>query len=196
MRYTLFLSILALLLVFPQVISAQDDPDEISWDGPGFDLENLDGDEMSEDEVFADGTLFLVDFWASWCRPCSMYLPHLELMADEYGDRGFRVVLFCVDEAGSISTARAHLLMENYPFTILFDPEADIQDELGVRRIPTTVIFDASGEELWRHVGYEHGNEEDIREQIEELLPPLDSVDEEANEEEAEEIAEDEAEEG
>jgi len=172
-----FLLTIALFLLLPATSVAQDTPtasdDEVAavWDGFTFELEALDGDELTEEDVFAGGELYLVDFWASWCRPCSQYLPHLEDIVDEYGDRGFKVVLFCVDEAGTMSTARSTLAGEDYPFTILFDPESKVRNELGVRMIPTTVLFSPTGEELWRHVGYASGDEDEVREKIEENLP-------------------------
>lgn len=170
MRITIILAVTVLVLsLSPFVLAEEDDTPE--WDGVRFELENLDGDELEENDVFSDGELYLVDFWASWCKPCNMYLPHLEEIVEEYGDRGFRVVIFVVDDAGSISSARSKLAAEEYPFTILFDPEADVQSDLGVKRIPTTIFFDPEGEELWRHVGYSSGDEDEIRKQIEEYLP-------------------------
>lgn len=168
MRITLLFSTILLLLALAPATVAQDEPE---WTGPTFELEALGGDTLNQDDVFTDGQLYLVDFWASWCRPCSQYLPHLRDMVNDYGDRGLKVVIFCVDDAGSISTARTLLAGEEYPFTILFDPEAGVQDQLGVRRIPTTVFLSPTGEELWRHVGYEAGVEDDVREQIESFLP-------------------------
>lgn len=173
MRITLFILTLAVFIALPFSVSAEED--EAEWDGITFELENLDGDDVTEEDVFTDGTLFLVDFWASWCRPCDMYLPHLEDMVEEFGERGFRVVIFSVDEPGNVGTARTMLLAEDYPFAILFDVEAAVQEELGVRRIPTTILFDAAGAELWRHTGYEHGDEEEVAAKIDELLTEMES---------------------
>ena len=170
MRTASLIVAVLILLVLPAFPFAQEEEDQ-KWDGPRFELEDLQGDELSEKDVFSDGTLFLIDFWASWCKPCSQYLPHLEEMVEEYGHRGFKVVIFCVDDAGSITSARAALEVKDYSFTILFDPEADVQDALGVRRIPTTVLLDPTGKELWRHVGYSSGDEEEVRDQIEAILP-------------------------
>jgi len=167
MRLAFLFITLALLLALPVSSSADE---EMVWDAFTFDLEDLEGDELSEEDVFTGAELYLVDFWASWCRPCSQYLPHLEEMVEEYGESGLKVVIFVVDEAGTISTARSTLEAEEFPFTILFDPEADVKDELGARQIPTTIIFNAEGEELWRHVGYASGNEDEVREQIETFL--------------------------
>lgn len=192
MRLTVVLLIFGLIMILPAVLFAQDDTEPVEWRNFTFDLENLEGDDMTEDDVFTDGSLYLVDFWASWCRPCSQYLPHLEDMVGEYGDLGFKVVIFCTDEAGTISTALAALRSEEYPFTILFDTEEDVQDELGVRRIPTTILFTASGEEIWRHVGYSSGDEVEVRKQIEASLPGFEAEEPEESEEaeETEEVEE------
>lgn len=173
MRTASLIVAVVILLAIPAFSFAQEE-EEQKWDGPRFELEDLEGDELSEEEVFSDGTLYLIDFWARWCKPCSQYLPHLEEMVEEYGDRGFKVVIFCVDDAGSISSARTALAAEDYPFAILFDPESEVKDALGVRRIPTSVLLDPTGEELWRHVGYSSGDEEEVREEIEANLPPED----------------------
>jgi len=154
--------------------SQQPSTSENKWNGPTFKLESLDGDKLSEADVFVDAELYLIDFWASWCRPCNQYLPHLVNFVDEFSDRGLKVVLFCVDDAGSISTARNTLKAGDYPFTILFDPESKVKDQLGVRRIPTTVLLDSNGKELWRHVGYEKGVEDEVAEKIDSLLPEED----------------------
>ena len=176
-KYLLHLFIIA-FLILPQTAVAQNDTEEevVTWDGFTFELENMDGDEMTEEDAFTGGELYLVDFWASFCRPCSQYLPHLSEMLGEYENQGLKVIIFCVDEAGNLSTARSTLAAEEYPFEIYFDPESEVRNGLGVRMIPTTVMFDPSGEELWRHVGYSSGDEEEVREKVEEFLPEADSV--------------------
>ena len=168
MRKILFITTAIVLLFLAPALSAAENDD---WTGPTFEFENMDGENMTQADVFTDGKLYLIDFWASWCRPCQQYLPHLADLVDEFGDRGLVVVIFCIDEAGTISTARAMLAGEDYPFTVLFDPEGSVKEQIGVRRIPTTVLLSPTGEELWRHVGYESGVEDDVKEQIEANLP-------------------------
>ena len=167
---TLTLTLLLVLFIAPGAF-AQDDSTQTEWSGPKFRLQNLDSDTVKESDVFTEGTVYLVDFWASWCRPCQQYLPHLKKIHDEYSERGLVIVIFCIDDAGTVSTAKTALSSGNYPFEILFDTEKKIRDWFGVRMIPTTIMLDETGEELWRHVGYESGNEDEIREQLESLLP-------------------------
>lgn len=180
MRFAATLLIISMALILPMFSYAQDEAEieeTEEWGNVTFDLDNLDGDDMTEEEVFTDGTIYLVDFWASWCRPCNQYLPHLEDIVNDYSEYGLKVVIFCIDEAGSISEARTTLNSADYPFTILFDTEQEVKDELGVQRIPTTLIFNSAGDELWRHIGYASGDEEEVRETVEGLLPGFETED-------------------
>jgi len=173
MRIVSILLALTLITLLPLALNAEEQvEDEFVWDGVTFDLENFDGDDFTEEDIFTGGDLYLVDFWASWCRPCSQYLPHLASMMEEYEGRGLKVVIFCIDNASAISTAKARIGAEDYPFPILLDTEAEVKDDLGVRDIPTTILFNAEGEELWRHGGNSSGVEDTVREKIEEYLPP------------------------
>lgn len=41
---------------------------------------------------FADGKVYVVEFWATWCGPCIVGMPHLSELQKEYADRGVRIV--------------------------------------------------------------------------------------------------------
>lgn len=45
----------------------------------------------------------VVDFFASWCRPCKMLAPVIEELADEYKDKEIKIVKVDVDEARQIA---------------------------------------------------------------------------------------------
>jgi thioredoxin len=55
-------------------------------------------DRTFGDEVLGDPGLVLVEFFATWCKPCSNFLPHLEAIARDYADRA-KVVKVNVDES-------------------------------------------------------------------------------------------------
>jgi len=168
MRTFFILSTIALLLAISPAAPAKA---KAKWYGPTFKLESLDGTKMTQTDVFVDGQLYLVDFWASNCKPCNQLLPHIKDMVDEYGDRGFKVVIFSEDDAGSISTAKTMLSGQDYPFTILFDLEGSVKTQMSIKAWPTTILLGPKGKELWRHFGYTSGNEDLIREKIEANLP-------------------------
>jgi len=58
------------------------------------------------------GKIVLIDFWASWCPPCIIAIPHLGQLQKQYGGRGFQVVGVSMDD--SVTTTRE--TMEKVPF--------------------------------------------------------------------------------
>jgi len=78
-----------------------------------------------EREVLASPVPVVVDFWAPWCTPCDAIAPHLESLAEEWGER-VRLVRVNVDEEPGISSRYGVLSL---PTVILFaggEPKATV----------------------------------------------------------------------
>ena len=63
-----------------------------------FVADTLDGESIRLADVRADSELVLVEFWASWCGPCRVEIPHMKQAYAKYGDQGFEILSFTVDE--------------------------------------------------------------------------------------------------
>ncbi|MDR1156157.1 MAG: AhpC/TSA family protein [Bacteroidales bacterium] len=57
-----------------------------------------DGTEIALSDYAGKGKYVLVDFWASWCRPCRMANPHVVRMYHRYKDKGFEIVGVSLDK--------------------------------------------------------------------------------------------------
>ena len=57
---------------------------------PDFSLPDLSGAKVRLSELVARGPVVMA-FWATWCRPCALEIPHLSAMQDELGPRGLTV---------------------------------------------------------------------------------------------------------
>lgn len=69
-------------------------------------------------ELQSEGNKLLVDFWAKWCGPCKTLIPRLEQMEKDYPDVKF--------------------------IKVDVDENMDTSLDLGIRSIPTVMIFDGN----------------------------------------------------
>ena len=63
-----------------------------------FVADTLDGDPVQLADVRADSKLVLVEFWASWCGPCRVEIPHMKEAYARYRDKGFEIISFTIDD--------------------------------------------------------------------------------------------------
>jgi thiol-disulfide isomerase/thioredoxin len=91
------------------------------------------------------GKLVLVNFWATWCPPCRVEMPTLDLLSTRFGSQGL-VVLSISDEdpfkvSSFLSPVRFHP-------TVLLDPGGKVHKQFHVEGIPHTFLFDRNGKLL------------------------------------------------
>lgn len=100
------------------------------------------------------GKPLLVNLWATWCAPCVAEMPTLDALAEREGDR-LHVLALSEDDDGrakveAFFAAREFARLEPY-----LDPELAIMAALGITTLPTTILYDAQGREVWRLTGIE-----------------------------------------
>jgi thiol-disulfide isomerase/thioredoxin len=61
------------------------------------------------------GKIVLIDFWASWCPPCIIAIPHLNQLQKKYGARGFQVVGVSMDDSANTTKETMQKIRFNYP---------------------------------------------------------------------------------
>ena len=63
-----------------------------------FVAQTLDGESVRLADVRAESTYVLLEFWASWCGPCRVEIPHMKEAFGRYRDEGFEIVSFTIDD--------------------------------------------------------------------------------------------------
>ena len=63
-----------------------------------FVAETLDGKLVQLADVRANSKLVLVEFWASWCGPCRVEIPHMKEAYARHRDKGFEIISFTIDD--------------------------------------------------------------------------------------------------
>jgi cytochrome c biogenesis protein CcmG, thiol:disulfide interchange protein DsbE len=98
------------------------------------------------------GRVVIVDFWASWCKPCRQSIPWLNAMRARYGANGLTIIGVNVDA----ERRDADRFLRDVPieFEVVFDPQGDLAREFKVKAMPTSYVFDRSGRMIDTHLGF------------------------------------------
>jgi peroxiredoxin len=117
---------------------------EIGGQAPNFTSTTPDGKQLSLNQVM--GKVTLIDFWASWCRPCRAENPYVVQIYDKYHDQGFTVIGVSLDK-NKMSWERAIKddgLHWKHVSSLKFWQEP-IAKLYGVMSIPQTFLLDKKG---------------------------------------------------
>ena len=113
-----------------------------------FSLENINGEMISIEEY--KGKKTLINFWATWCRPCRKEMPMLNGVYLSENPSEFSVVGIAIDKPEKVTQFVAELGID-FPIMIGQSDAYDIMKELGneALTLPYTILIDNSGEVIW-----------------------------------------------
>lgn len=89
------------------------------------------------------GKIVLLNFWATWCQPCTKEMPAMQEAYDRLKDQG--LVILAVNELEEVDQVQAHILEHGHTFPVLLDPDNDVANLYGVYGLPVTVFIDQKG---------------------------------------------------
>ena len=121
-------------------------------------------------EAFAD-KLVVLNFWATWCTPCTTEMPTLEGLWREYGGRGLVVIGVSVDRGAPRAVLEPYIRHHGLTFPILLDPDSRTAGAWRVTGIPATFVVRPGGEVAGMAAGAREWNSTEMRALIETLLP-------------------------
>ena len=103
---------------------------------PDFTAETLGGDTITLGDL--RGSPVALNFWATWCVPCTVEMPALESAAARYADQN--LVVLAVNAGEPANVVGAFMDEYNLTFPALLDPDGGILDLYAIRK-PDTYGF-------------------------------------------------------
>ncbi|MDG5748904.1 TlpA disulfide reductase family protein [Qipengyuania sp. XHP0207] len=134
---------------------------------PATNVRDLQGDVLNMGAL--QGTPVLVNLWATWCAPCVKEMPLLDDLAVDY-DGKLRVLTVSQDMQGEEAVGPFFAERDFAMLGSWMDPEGELGFAIGGGVMPTTVLYDAMGQEIWRVSGDYNWSSEDARAAIEEAI--------------------------
>ncbi len=144
---------------------AKDHP-SLNKPAPEVTLHPLDGEPLSLSSL--KGKVVVLDFWATWCKPCVMSMPGVAALAAEM--KGRDVVFFAVNQMESREKVTAFLEKEKLEINVTLDSKGKAAQVFGVRGIPHLVVIGPDGVVRQVHIGYAPGGDARLKEEVEALL--------------------------
>lgn len=137
-----------------------------------FTLNDLSNQQRSFDDLKGE-KLTIIDFWATWCKPCNKAIPALNKIYDEYKNKGVAVIGINCDGPRSIAKVAPLSKTLNIQYPVLIDMNIQLMAELNLSVYPTLIIVNNSGKIVWIHEGFVPGDEVVIAQAIDKQLSKL-----------------------
>ncbi|SRR6266498_5195292 len=122
------------------------------------------------------GQDILLEFWATWCKPCEQMFPKLKQLDDEYAPRGLNVIALTRHylayrgtpeaQTGELGLMRKMVSDHALTFRVGVSEDERTQDLYGAAGVPTMAVIDRAG--VVRH--FYDGDEERVRQILEDCL--------------------------
>ncbi len=111
---------------------------------PTFSLKNKEGKQIALSDL--KGKYVLIDFWATWCKPCIAEAPYSKELEEEFAEQEIEFVYICIDD--SKERWGEHISKENSGGVQLFadkEQSKELREKYNIEGIPNYMLIDKEG---------------------------------------------------
>jgi peroxiredoxin len=143
-------------------------PSSVSPAGVAF--RGVDGRSLELSALLEQGPV-LLDFWATWCRPCERSLPATQALHERFGPRGLTVIGVSVDGPRNWARVRPFARRLGLTFPIAVDEDGSLAQRFRAVGVPTTVLIAGDGRIVRTRTGWIPGEDDSLAAAVVALLP-------------------------
>jgi thiol-disulfide isomerase/thioredoxin len=122
---------------------SQTEPQQETIPAPDFTVYDAEGNPVRLSDY--TGKPIVLNFWASWCGPCRMEMPHFEQAYQNMSEDIQFLMVNMTTGRETQKSAQDFLDETGYTFPVLFDLDMDAAYTYGVYSLPMTVFIDEDG---------------------------------------------------
>jgi peroxiredoxin len=137
---------------------------------PNFQLADTQGSTLVLHQLMAQNKVVYLDFWATWCGPCTAEMPKLEGFYQKYKDQGFVVVGISMDDPSTMGAVNSYVRRVGITFPVAVDTESKVVQLYNTTRSAPYGVLIANGRIVAEHGGYTPGDELGLEEEIKKQL--------------------------
>jgi peroxiredoxin len=116
-------------------------PPLIGGPAPEITLTDLQGREVHLSDF--RGKVVLLNFWATWCKPCKEEMPAMQASYDKLRDKGF--VVLAINELEDTERVADHIRTYHHTFPVVMDHKNKVANLYGVVGLPASFLIDPQG---------------------------------------------------
>jgi cytochrome c biogenesis protein CcmG, thiol:disulfide interchange protein DsbE len=143
---------------------------EKKTDIPSVNVKTTDNKTFNTSELSNNGKPMIIDFWATWCKPC---IAELNAISDEYADwqeeTGVKLVAISIDDARTMASVAPFVNGKGWDYEVYIDTNSDFKRAMNVNNVPHTFLVDGNGKIVSQHNTYAPGDEKKLLEEIRKL---------------------------
>ena len=114
-------------------------------------FEDFSGKEVNLKDY--QGKLIVLNFWATWCRPCKKEMPSLDKLKQNKKFKNLEVFAVNIEESKNVNIKTFFEDLNIKELSIFFDKDLNLVNEFKLRGVPTTILINKNGEEFARIIG-------------------------------------------
>ena len=138
---------------------------------PSVDVNTINGKSININSIENNEMPIVINFWATWCKPCKKELNNIAEVYDEWQDEtGVKIIAISIDDTRSMSKVAPYVNSVGWEYEVYLDPNGDLKRAMGVSTVPHTFLLNSKKEIVWQHRGYVEGDEDELFDEIQNLI--------------------------